>query len=166
LGATTAVQSNAVSNTDLAGSCSYTIGLPFFDGLLGMGAEKQFPAMLIAPSSLYIQIRFAEIEQAVQVTMDPCRHIFGTYRDYVLNVGLNFYLKKYNGNYYMKMGLSVFFPSIFEIEVPLLEQIRITRILSGNGHGNIGNHTATTDTISARIATTGNTITLYTKAYR
>jgi hypothetical protein len=96
--ATTAVQSNAASNTDLAGSCSYTIGLPFFDGLLGMGAEKQFPAMLIAPSSLYIQIRFAKIEQAVQVTMDPCRRIFGTYRDYVPNVGLpSYYATEYYG---------------------------------------------------------------------
>ena len=74
--------------------------MPFFDGILGMGAEKQFPTMLIAPGSLYIQIRFAKIDQAVQVTMDPCRRIFGTYRDYIPNVGLKtYYQSEYYGQY-------------------------------------------------------------------
>ena len=74
--------------------------MPFFDGLLGMGAEKQFPTMLIAPGSFYIQIRFAKLEQAVQVSMDPCRRIFGTYRDYVPNVGSNnYYSTEYYGQY-------------------------------------------------------------------
>jgi len=65
-----------------------------------MGAEKQFPSMLIAPGSFYIQIKFAKSEQAFQVTMDPCRRIFGTHRDYVPNVGLpTYYATEYWGKY-------------------------------------------------------------------
>ena len=71
--------------------------MPFFYGLLGMGAEKQFPTMLIAPGSFYIQIRFAKFKKAVEVTMDPCLRVFGTYRDYVPNVGL---LSYYQSEYY------------------------------------------------------------------
>jgi len=56
-----------------------------------MGAEKQFPTMLISPGLLYIQIRLAKMEQAFQATMDPCRRIFGTYRDYVPNIGFKSY---------------------------------------------------------------------------
>ena len=44
--------------------------------------------MLIAPGSFYLQLRFAKVAQAFQFTMDPCRRIFGTYRDYVPNIGL------------------------------------------------------------------------------
>ena len=95
---TTNTESNASSTTTLAGSFKYHVCLPFFDGLLGMGADKQFPTMLIAPGSLYIQIRWAKLEQAVQTTMDPCRRIFGTYRDYVPNVGLkSYYQTEYFG---------------------------------------------------------------------
>lgn len=89
---------NAASDTTKAGSFKYHVCLPFFDGLLGMGAEKQFPTMLISPGSLYIQIRWAKMEQAVQATMDPCRRIFGTYRDYVPNIGLkSYYATEYKG---------------------------------------------------------------------
>ena len=96
----TYTETNAASTTTLAGSFKYHVCLPFFDGLLGMGADKQFPTMLIAPGSLYIQIRWAKIEQAVQTTMDPCRRIFGTYRDYVPNVGLkSYYGTEYYGQY-------------------------------------------------------------------
>ena len=93
-------QSDAISTATLAGTFTYHVCMPFFDGLLGMGAEKQFPTMLIAPGSFYIQIRFAKLEQAVQVTMDPCRRVFGTYRDYVPNVGhLSYYQTEYYGQY-------------------------------------------------------------------
>jgi hypothetical protein len=44
--------------------------------------------MLIAPGSFYLQIRFAKVSQAFQFSMNPCRRIFGTYRDYVPSVGL------------------------------------------------------------------------------
>ena len=54
--------------------------------------------MLIAPGSFYLQLRFAKNAQAFQFTMDPCRRIFGTYRDYVPSIGLaNGYITEYGG---------------------------------------------------------------------
>jgi hypothetical protein len=97
LDVTTNTETDTVSKSEYAGKFSYKVCMPFFDGILGMGAEKQFPTMLIAPGSMYIQIRFAKMAQAVQVTMDPCRRIFGTHRDYVPNVGLKTY---YQTEYY------------------------------------------------------------------
>ena len=55
--------------------------------------------MLIAPGSFYLQIRFAKVSQAFQFTMDPCRRIFGTYRDYVPSIGLlGGYVTEFGGN--------------------------------------------------------------------
>ena len=55
--------------------------------------------MLIAPGSFYLQLRFAKVSQAFQFTMDPCRRIFGTYRDYVPNVGqVDGYATEIGGN--------------------------------------------------------------------
>jgi hypothetical protein len=68
---------NAISS-NLSSTQTFTIALPIFSGLIGVWAEKAFPTMLIAPGSFYLQV-----SQAFQFTMDPCRRIFGTYRDYV-----------------------------------------------------------------------------------
>jgi hypothetical protein len=78
---------------------TYTVSLPIFSGLIGVWAEKAFPTMLIAPGSFYLQIRFAKVSQAFQFTMDPCRRIFGTYRDYVPSYGLSGgYVTEFGGN--------------------------------------------------------------------
>lgn len=69
-------------------STKYTVSLPIFSGILGVWAEKQFPAMLISPGSFYFQIKFASAAQAFQVAMDPCRRVRGTLRDYIPNAGL------------------------------------------------------------------------------
>lgn len=66
---------------------SFHICLPIFSGLLGVWAEKAFPTCLIAPGSLYIQIKWAKSLQAFQTAMDPCRRVFGTYRDYLISWG-------------------------------------------------------------------------------
>ena len=85
--------------TDFSSTQIFTVALPIFSGLIGVWAEKAFPTMLIAPGSFYLQIRFAKVAQAFQFTMDPCRRIFGTYRDYVPSVGLlNGYITEYGGN--------------------------------------------------------------------
>ena len=84
--------------TSFSSSQTFTVALPIFSGLIGVWAEKAFPTMLIAPGSFYLQLRFAKIAQAFQFTMDPCRRIFGTYRDYVPNIGLiNGYCTDYAG---------------------------------------------------------------------
>ena len=69
---------------------SFEICLPIFSGLLGIWAMKMFPTCLIAPGSLYIQIKWAKAVQAFQTAMDPCRRVFGTYRDYMISWGLPF----------------------------------------------------------------------------
>ena len=74
-------------SSDLSSTQTFTVALPIFSGLIGVWAEKAFPTMLIAPGSFYLQIRFAKVAQAFQFTMVPCRRIFGTYRDYVPNIG-------------------------------------------------------------------------------
>lgn len=76
----------------------YSVSLPIFSGLLGVWAEKQFPAMLIAPGALAIEIKFAKASQAFQCAMDPCRRLIGSYRDYVPNCGLpNYYATEFRG---------------------------------------------------------------------
>ena len=62
---------------------SYTCCVPLLSGVLGSLAEKCLPTMLIAPGSFYIQLRLAENKVAFQVSMDPCRRLLGTIRDYI-----------------------------------------------------------------------------------
>ena len=84
--------------TNFTSTQVFTISLPIFSGLIGVWAEKAFPTMLIAPGSFYLQLRFAKVAQAFQFTMDPCRRIFGTYRDYVPSIGLkDGYITEYGG---------------------------------------------------------------------
>jgi|GEM_PF-5807941 len=91
--ASTALNANLTS-----GKWKVHVILPMFSGLLGCWAEKAFPAMLIAPGSFYIQIKWAKVVQAAQFAMDPCRRIFGTYRDYVPSYGLPFgYATEFRG---------------------------------------------------------------------
>ena len=80
----------APSNT---GQFTTTVSLPIFSGILGVWAEKMFPTMLVAPGSMYLQIRWAKAVTAFQYAMDPCRRVFGTYRDYLPNCGLSTYYK-------------------------------------------------------------------------
>ena len=76
-------------NSYTPGKFKIHVVLPMFSGLLGCWAEKAFPAMLISPGSFYIQIKWAKMTQAAQFALDPCRRIFGTYRDYVPSYGLS-----------------------------------------------------------------------------
>jgi hypothetical protein len=62
---------------------TYTCCIPLISGVLGSFADKCWPTMLIAPGSMYIQIRTATPQKAFQLSMDPCRRVLGTIRDYV-----------------------------------------------------------------------------------
>lgn len=62
---------------------TYTCCIPLISGVLGSFAEKCWPTMLVAPGSMYIQIRTASPGKAFQVSMDPCRRVLGTIRDYL-----------------------------------------------------------------------------------
>ncbi len=62
---------------------TYTCCIPLISGVLGSFADKCWPTMLVAPGSMYIQIRTAAASKAFQVSMDPCRRVLGTIRDYL-----------------------------------------------------------------------------------
>ena len=61
----------------------FTVCIPPISGILGSMAQKAFPAMLCAPGSTYIEIKTAQAVKAFQVSMDPCRRVLGTNRDFV-----------------------------------------------------------------------------------
>ena len=62
---------------------TYTACVPLISGILGCFAEKMWPTMLIAPGTMYIQIKLAPAEKAFKVSMDPARRVLGTIRDYM-----------------------------------------------------------------------------------
>jgi hypothetical protein len=64
-------------------SMTYTCCIPLISGVLGSFADKCWPTMLVAPGSMYIQIRTASAAKAFQISMDPCRRVLGTVRDYL-----------------------------------------------------------------------------------
>lgn len=64
-------------------SIKITVELPLLSGLLGSMAAKMFPTMLGSPGNTYIQIKTAQASRALQVSMDPCRRVLGTVRDFV-----------------------------------------------------------------------------------
>ena len=71
---------NALTNE---ATFTYTCCIPLISGVLGSFADKCWPTMLIAPGSMYIQIRTASPQKAFQLSMDPCRRVLGTIRDYL-----------------------------------------------------------------------------------
>jgi len=80
-------------------SIRFNVNLPIFSGIIGLWAEKAFPTMLIAPGSMYLQIKWAKAVHAFQVAQDPCRRVYGTFRDYLPNYGLpSGYITEIGGN--------------------------------------------------------------------
>jgi len=77
--------------TQLASTASstttITVCIPLLSGFLGSLSEKMSPFMLMAPGSTYIQLKTATALKAFQVSMDPCRRVLGTLRDYVPFMG-------------------------------------------------------------------------------
>lgn len=61
--------------------------IPLLSGILGLGADKMFPDMLIAPGKAWLELDLQDFRKAFYVTMDPCRRVPGTIRDYVPYTG-------------------------------------------------------------------------------
>lgn len=74
---------NVTAITSAVQTFTTTVCIPLFSGIFGGLATKCSPTMLQAPGSLYIDIKTAPASRAFQVTMDPCRRVLGTVRDYV-----------------------------------------------------------------------------------
>jgi len=61
--------------------------MPLYSSLLGVLAKKYFFNMLIGANSMTISIKLASNAKVLQVTMDPCRRVPGTVRDFVPYTG-------------------------------------------------------------------------------
>ena len=69
--------------TSFSRTHTITVELPLISGILGSMASKMFPTMLGAPGSTYIELKTAPASKVFQVSMDPCRRVLGTIRDYI-----------------------------------------------------------------------------------
>lgn len=61
----------------------YRVSMPFLSGIYGIFAEKMFPDMLIGANNIRIEFKLAQNSKALWTTMDPCRRVPGTLRDFV-----------------------------------------------------------------------------------
>jgi len=68
---------------------TYNVCMPFMSGIVGSMAVKFLPTGLISNQAMFIQLVTSPVQQVVQLSMDPCRRIPGTNRDYVSVVGVD-----------------------------------------------------------------------------
>jgi hypothetical protein len=69
----------------LSGSFQGTFTVPLLSGLLGVMASKMVPTMLLDNFQLVLTLTAAG--KAFKVSMDPCRRIPGTHRDFLVYLG-------------------------------------------------------------------------------
>jgi hypothetical protein len=60
----------------------YRVSMPFLSGIYGVLAEKMFPDLLIGANNIRIEFKLASNLKAFWLTMDPCRRVPGTVRDF------------------------------------------------------------------------------------
>ena len=65
----------------------YRVSMPFLSGIYGIFADKMFPDMLIGANNIRIEFKLAQNYKALWTTMDPCRRVPGTMRDFVPYTG-------------------------------------------------------------------------------
>ena len=81
----------SADTTGNLGANSYTqyrVSMPFLSGIYGIFAEKMFPDMLIGANNIRIEFKLAQNTKALWLTMDPCRRVPGTLRDFVPFTGV------------------------------------------------------------------------------
>jgi hypothetical protein len=72
----------ASANTPGCRFLQYRVSMPFLSGIYGIFAEKMFPDMLIGANNIRIEFKLAQNVKALWTTMDPCRRVPGTLRDF------------------------------------------------------------------------------------
>lgn len=88
-GAVAANGYQASGNELLAGAAEarsrteYRVSMPFLSGIYGVLADKMFPDLLIGANNMRIEFKLASNQKAFWLTMDPCRRVPGTVRDFV-----------------------------------------------------------------------------------
>lgn len=84
--------SNVAANLQAAGLSAgssatnyseYRVSMPFLSGIYGVLADKMFPDLLIGANNIRIEFKLASNLKAFWLTMDPCRRVPGTVRDFV-----------------------------------------------------------------------------------
>jgi len=60
----------------------YRVSMPFLSGVYGILADKMFPDLLIGANNIRIEFKLASNQKAFWLTMDPCRRVPGTVRDF------------------------------------------------------------------------------------
>jgi hypothetical protein len=73
----------ANANQDSIRYVQYRVSMPFLSGIYGIFADKMFPDMLIGANNMRIEFKLAQNVKALWTTMDPCRRVPGTLRDFV-----------------------------------------------------------------------------------
>ena len=84
-GTNTPLDAAAASSTNAPANSytQYRVSMPFLSGIYGIFAEKMFPDMLIGANNIRIEFKLAQNSKALWTTMDPCRRVPGTLRDFV-----------------------------------------------------------------------------------
>lgn len=82
---TSALLPQSISSVNNAGTryLEYRVSMPFLSGIYGIFADKMFPDMLIGANNMRIEFKLAQVGKALWTTMDPCRRVLGTARDFV-----------------------------------------------------------------------------------
>lgn len=77
--------SSVLSTASVGGSrlTEYRVSMPFLSGIYGILADKMFPDLLIGANNIRIEFKLATNLKALWTTMDPCRRVPGTVRDFV-----------------------------------------------------------------------------------
>lgn len=78
--------SSTILSTAAPGGSRYTeyrVSMPFLSGIYGILADKMFPDLLIGANNIRIEFKLATNLKALWTTMDPCRRVPGTVRDFV-----------------------------------------------------------------------------------
>lgn len=76
---------SAALTAGVASSTSFTeyrVSMPFLSGVYGILADKMFPDLLIGANNIRIEFKLASNQKAFWLTMDPCRRVPGTVRDF------------------------------------------------------------------------------------
>lgn len=73
---------SAVQNGPACRFMEYRVSMPFLSGIYGILADKMFPDLLIGANNIRIEFKLAQPSKALWLTMDPCRRIPGTVRDF------------------------------------------------------------------------------------
>jgi hypothetical protein len=74
--------SSAVQNAPNCRFVEYRVSMPFISGIYGILADKMFPDLLIGANNIRIEFKLAQNSKALWLTMDPCRRVPGTVRDF------------------------------------------------------------------------------------